>query len=114
MSGCIFCRILNKELPSTVVYEDENVMAIKDIKPQAPVHVIIFPRKHFTGMMDFDLQDKALSIALINAIQKVAEVTGIAEGGFRVINNWGKNGGQTVPHLHYHVLGGADLGEKIV
>lgn len=114
MDGCIFCKILKKELPTTVVFEDDNVLAIKDINPQAPVHVVIFPKKHFTGIMEFSGNDSELAIAMVNAIKKVAEVTGIAESGFRVINNWGNDGGQTVNHLHCHVLGGKNLGETLV
>jgi len=113
MDGCVFCKIINKELPSTVVYEDDLVLAINDIRPQAPVHVIVIPKVHINGIMEFT-DNKELAMAIINGIQKVAEAKGIAKSGFRVINNYGKDGGQTVNHVHFHVLGGRSLGETIV
>lgn len=113
MDGCVFCKIINKELPSNVVYEDDLVLAINDIRPQAPVHVIVFPKEHITGIMELK-DNKDLAMGLINAIQKVAEIKDVAKKGFRVINNYGKDGGQTVNHVHFHVLGGKILGETIV
>jgi len=114
MTDCIFCRIINKEIPSEMVYEDDNVAAFRDISPQAPVHVLVMPKKHITDILGFEEDDKALLLDLTRAIGQVAQITGIREKGFRVINNCGKAAGQTVEHVHFHVLGGRGLGEKIV
>lgn len=111
MEDCIFCKIINKEIPGDIVYEDENVLAFKDINPQAPIHIIVIPKKHVKSVLEADSE---MSVNIINAIQKIAKEQNIEEAGFRVITNCGKDAGQTVEHLHFHILAGKTLGEKIV
>ena len=108
MSDCIFCKIANHDIPSTVVYEDEQVIAFRDLEPQAPTHVLVIPKKHYANIAD-DVPAETLA-AMANAIKKVAKAEGIEESGFRVITNAGPDAGQTVPHFHMHVLGGKNLG----
>lgn len=111
---CIFCKIINNEIPSTKVYEDDFVYAFKDINPQAPVHIVIIPKKHFNSINDIDLKtDSAYIFAIFSAIQKIAEEQHL-ENGFRIINNCGRDGAQSVLHLHFHLLGGCQLSEKIL
>lgn len=114
MGDCIFCKIINKEIPSKVVYEDERAMAFNDINPVAPVHVLIVPKKHIPSMNDIGEEDADYIFAIHMAAKKVAESLGISSDGFRLINNCGKNAGQTVFHLHYHLIGGRKLGAKII
>ena len=111
---CIFCKIINKEIPATIVYEDEDVLAFKDINPQAPVHIVVIPKKHIEKITDIEKQDEAVIGKIYSVINQIAEEQGIAEDGFRVIINCGENGGQEVKHIHFHLLGGAKLGTKIV
>lgn len=107
---CIFCKIINKEIPSTIVYEDDEILAFKDITPQAPVHIIVIPKKHIGKITDIEKQDEAVIGKIYSVINKIAVEQGIAEEGFRVIINCGENGGQEVKHIHFHLLGGAKLG----
>src|SRR3989344_4434094 len=111
MISDVFCKIINGELPSNKVYEDDEFLVIKDIHPQAPIHVIIFPKKHVFGMHDAtaDMLGKAMVLA-----DKVAQQLGIDEKGYRIILNEGEHGGKLVPHFHIHLLGGKNLGPKIV
>ncbi len=111
MEDCIFCKIINKEIPGSIVYENEKVLAFNDINPQAPVHIIVIPKKHVTTIME---ADKEMSGDIINAIQEIAKQQNIDKTGFRVITNCGKDAGQTVNHLHFHILAGKQLGEKIL
>lgn len=103
---CLFCKIAGGEIPTDKVYEDEQVCAFKDINPQAPVHIIIIPKKHISSLRDISKEDEKL----LGHIQAVAAETASLypqlKGGFRVVNNCGEDGGQTVLHLHYHLLGG--------
>jgi len=109
MSDCIFCKIINKEIPSTIVYEDEDIMAFNDVNPMAPVHVLIIPKKHISGLSEISEDD----IAVVGKIQfiakKIAKEMGIEYTGYRVISNCGEDAGQTVKHLHYHLLGGKKM-----
>jgi histidine triad (HIT) family protein len=114
MENCIFCKIINREIPSTVVYEDEWTLAFNDIKPVAPIHVIIIPKTHIASVNDLDEKNAAAVAHVHLAAKKVAEKLGIAEKGYRLINNCGPDAGQTVFHLHYHLIGGLSLGEKII
>lgn len=111
----VFCKILNGELKADVVYKDDEFWVIKDIKPKAPVHLLIMPVQHFTSLEDFahGKHDGLLGRALIVA-HKVAHQTGIAKKGYRLIINEGEDGGKLVPHFHMHLLGGKRLGPKIV
>ena len=109
---CIFCKIANGELVTELVYEDDLVAAFKDMNPQGPVHVLVVPKRHYENIID-DVPAEVLK-AMADAVKVIAEKEGIAESGFRVIMNTGDAAGQTVHHLHMHVLGGRDLGEGLV
>ena len=111
MSDCIFCKIANHEIPSTVVYEDDAVIAFDDLNPQAPVHTLVVPKAHYENIID-GVPAETLA-AMANAVAEVARAKGLDQG-FRVITNTGAAAGQTVMHLHWHVLGGRDLGEDLV
>lgn len=113
MSDCIFCKIANGEIPSTIVYEDEYVTAFKDLNPQAPIHILVVPKKHYNNILDVAENDNIIS-KIYEAINKIANKEGFAKDGFRVINNCGENAGQTVMHMHFHILAGKKLGEKIL
>lgn len=112
MNDCIFCMIAAGEIPVPFVYEDDLVVAFSDAHPQAPVHVLIVPRVHYSGLGD-DVPAEVLA-ALLVATPRVAEAAGIAGSGYRVVVNTGPDAGQTVPHLHLHVLGGAAMAEGMV
>ena len=107
---CLFCKIIAGEIPSTKVYEDDKVYAFRDIHPQAPVHVLIVPRKHMDNILECDADT---ATALTDAIRAIAAQEGVAESGFRVISNCGRDGAQSVNHLHVHLLGGTQLAEKM-
>ena len=111
MEDCIFCKIINKEIPGTIVYEDEKVLAFKDINPQARIHIVVVPKEHVKSVIE--AKDRIISDIFL-AIQKIAKEQGIESTGFRVITNCGEDAGQTVNHLHFHILAGTKLGEKIV
>lgn len=106
---CLFCKIASGEIPSTKVYEDDEVLAFRDIAPQAPVHVLVIPKKHISGWYDAKDESDALLAHLMRAAALVAEKEGLVEGGFRVVSNCGEDADQTVKHLHLHVLGGRKL-----
>lgn len=108
---CIFCKIIRKELPSNIVYENEKVIAFPDINPKTPVHILIVPKEHIANINE--VKDTAIFSDLFQAVKDIAEKEGIREQGYRIIVNTGKNGGQLVDHLHMHLLGGKDLGPKI-
>jgi histidine triad (HIT) family protein len=109
MTNCIFCKIARKEIPSQVVYEDDDVFAFHDINPQAPVHIVVIPKRHIVSLLTAGDNDQSLlgKLALVSA--RVAQTLGLAENGFRVVINIGRDGGQSVEHLHYHILGGRSL-----
>lgn len=104
--SCIFCKIAAGEIPATVVYKDEQVTAFRDIHPAAPTHVLVIPNKHIASVNEAEAEDEALLGHLFVAARKIAEMDGLQENGYRVIVNTGEHGGQTVQHLHMHVLGG--------
>lgn len=110
---CIFCEIIKGNIPSTKVYEDESVIAINDLKPQMPTHILIIPKKHIACVNDITEEDVNLVGHIFFVAKKIAEKLGL-ENGYRIINNCGKNAGQTVMHLHFHMLAGSEMGEKIV
>ena len=114
MEDCVFCKIIKGEIPSTKVYEDDNVLAFKDINPVAPVHVLVIPKVHIQDLNMVDNENQKYVCECIKAIKEVAKITGIYENGYRVISNVGEDGGQVIPHLHFHVIGGKTLGDKIV
>ena len=111
--SCLFCKIIAGEIPSAKVYEDEYVYAFRDIAPQAPVHVLIVPKKHMANILELAGDDAGIADAVVKAVKIIAEQEGVAESGFRVITNCGRDGAQTVEHLHFHLLGGAALSEKM-
>ncbi|MDP9349301.1 MAG: histidine triad nucleotide-binding protein [Gemmatimonadota bacterium] len=108
-ASCIFCRIAAGEIPSPRVYEDEHLIAIRDIQPAAPVHVLVIPREHLESINDLEERHTGLAGRLLLAVKRVAEQEGVAESGYRTVINTGREGGQTVPHLHVHVLAGRQL-----
>jgi len=114
MDNCIFCKIINREIPSTVVYEDEKVLAFKDINPVAPVHILIIPKVHVGSVLELDEKNGDIVKDIHMAAKKIAVEAGVADTGFRLINNCGEEAGQTVFHLHYHLIGGVKLGPKII
>ena len=113
MNDCLFCKIINKEIPSTVVYEDDEILAFRDIHPVTPVHVLVIPKKHITSLVDLKQEDEAIIGRIYTVINEIAKKEGILDKGFRVIVNCGEDGGQEVKHLHFHLLGGKKLGTKI-
>lgn len=106
---CIFCKIVAQEIPGEKVYEDEHVYAFHDIAPAAPIHVLVIPKKHIPSLMDLQTEDQTLLGHIFAAIQKIATDLGLEKEGFRVVNNIGEKGGQTVYHIHFHLLGGRTL-----
>lgn len=114
MEDCIFCKISKGEIPSEKVYEDEEVLAFKDIHPAAPIHILVIPKKHISSIIDMKKEDEAIIGRIYSVINKIAEDIGIKEKGFRVILNCGEDGGQEVKHIHFHLLAGKKLGQKIV
>jgi len=113
MNDCLFCKIAAGEIPSTKVYEDDKALAFRDIAPQAPVHVLVIPKKHVSGWYDAKDEDDALLAHLMRVAAKVAELEGIVDSGFRVVSNCGTDAQQTVKHLHLHVLGGRTMGGEM-
>ena len=111
--NCLFCRIIAGDIPSAKVYEDEDVFAFRDINPQAPVHILVVPKKHICCAMDVNETNSVLVGKCFEAIAKIAKAEGL-ENGFRVVNNCGEDGGQSVMHLHFHLIGGTKLSEKIL
>lgn len=106
--NCIFCKIAEKKLPSDIVYEDDKVLVFRDLEPQAPVHVLIIPKIHISSIIDLDKNSSEIIPHIFNVIKKIQNKLNL-QNGFRIINNCGKFGGQTVNHLHFHVLGGKQL-----
>lgn len=113
MNDCLFCKIIAGEIPSTKVYEDEYVYAFRDINPQAPVHILVLPKQHIVCADDICEENSALVAKCFEAVSKIARAEGLLNG-YRVVNNCGEDGGQTVKHLHFHILGGEKLTEKMV
>ena len=114
MSDCIFCKIANKEIPTQAVYEDDMVIAFNDLEPQAPVHVLVIPKKHIKSLLEVNEEDSKIIAKIYEVINKIVKDMKMEEDGFRVIVNCGKDAGQEVMHLHFHLLGGKKLGDKIV
>lgn len=108
MSDCLFCKISNGEIPVDVVLETDDVMAFRDIDPQAPTHVLVIPRQHFDNVADLTREDPELSARVLGATSEVAQLETL-DHGYRVVTNVGSDGGQSVRHVHFHVLGGRGL-----
>lgn len=109
-SDCLFCKIAAGDIPADVVYESEAVIAFRDINAQAPTHVLIIPRKHIATINDIDSDDQALVGSLFSAAREIAAAEGVAEEGYRAVMNCNRAAGQTVFHIHLHLLGGRDMG----
>jgi histidine triad (HIT) family protein len=108
MNDCVFCKIGSGQIPTKVLLQDDDVLAFEDLNPQAPVHVLVIPKRHVAGLSD-PSADRALLGRIMEAAIEVARSKGILESGYRVVANTGRDGGQTVFHLHFHVLGGRHM-----
>ena len=113
MDNCLFCKIIAGDIPSTKVYEDDDVFAFRDINPQAPVHILVVPKQHICCADAVNAANSACVAKCFEAIAKIAKAEGL-DRGYRVINNCGEYGGQSVQHLHFHLVGGVKLSEKIL
>ncbi len=113
MEDCIFCKIIKGEIPSTKIYEDENVLAFKDINPAAPIHILVVPKQHIENVLEINEENKEIASNIFLAINKIAKQLGIDQNGFRVITNCGKDAGQEVMHLHFHILAGGKMGQRL-
>jgi len=109
MADCLFCRIVSQQIPATVVEETDHTLAFRDINPRAPVHVLVIPKEHIASLMEFTPEHGAILSEIHQTIQKVARKEKIDGTGFRLVVNTGKDSGQAVSHVHYHVLGGRGL-----
>lgn len=109
MADCIFCGIVEGTIPSEKLYEDEHVVAFRDIHAQAPVHILVIPKKHIPSVQDLGEEDGFLIAQIFSVINRLAKEQGLSEKGFRIVNNCGDEGGQTVYHIHFHLLGGRSL-----
>jgi histidine triad (HIT) family protein len=110
MSDCLFCKIVEKTIPAKIVHEDDQTLAFDDINPQAPVHTLVIPKRHAVSIQDLGESDQPLLARLLLTCTKVAKAKGLADPGFRLVANTGRDGGQTVFHLHFHVMGGRHMG----
>jgi len=110
---CIFCKIIAGEIPADIVYQDKEIIAFRDIKPKAPLHLIIIPRKHIPSLDQLKESDAALVGRMVAIANKLAKDEGVAEKGYRLAINCGTEGGQLVPHLHIHLLGGRQLSDSL-
>ena len=110
MAECLFCAIVAGEIPATTVLETDRILAFRDIDPQAPIHVLVIPKEHHTDLAALAATDGALLGEVINGAHRVAADEGVSETGYRVVFNTGEHAGQTVPHVHAHLLGGRSLG----
>lgn len=110
MSDCLFCKIIKGEIPSNKVYEDELVYAFYDIDPQAPTHFLVVPKEHIASALEIDDKNSHIVGYVFKVVAKLAKELGFADEGYRIVNNCGKDGGQTVGHLHFHILAGRNLG----
>ena len=108
MTDCLFCKIIAGDIPSTKVYEDETVFVFRDINPQAPTHILVIPKTHISGCNGVTADNSAVVAHIFEVIPQIAKAEGLANG-YRVVSNCGADAGQTVPHLHFHILGGKPL-----
>ena len=114
MEDCVFCKIIKGKIPSEKVYEDDKVLAFKDINPAAPIHVLVIPKEHVENVLEINEGNNEMISDIFLAINKIAKQLGIEDDGFRIINNCGKDAGQEVMHLHFHLLAGGKMGPKII
>jgi len=108
MTDCLFCKIVAEEIPSTKVYEDEMILAFRDIAPQAPTHILVIPKNHIGSVNEITGENSAVVAHIFKTIPQIAAAEGLT-GGYRVVSNCGADAGQTVHHLHFHILGGREL-----
>lgn len=113
MENCLFCKIISGDIPSTKVYEDDLVYAFRDINPQAPVHVLVVPKKHISSMAAIDEASDEELAACLRACRLIALQEGLGDSGFRIVSNAGKDACQSVPHLHFHILGGVQMTDQM-
>lgn len=111
---CLFCKIAAKQIPSSKVYEDSEVYAFKDIHPVAPVHIIVIPKVHIESVNDLNEKNSKYVQKVLEVIPKIAKIAMVDRKGYRVITNVGEDAGQTVKHLHFHIIGGKKLGDKLL
>lgn len=111
---CLFCKIIAGDIPAKKVYENEYVLAFEDISPMAPVHVLIIPKKHIKDLNAISKENIDDIKNVMNAIKEVAKICGVYDSGYKIISNTGRDGGQEVPHLHFHLLGGKKINQKII
>lgn len=109
---CVFCKIVSGEIPAKKAYEDEKILAFHDLRPQAPVHILVIPKKHIASLEDVDTSNSSIVGYIFENIPKIACIAGVCNG-YRVICNCGEDGRQTINHLHFHILGGASLPENM-
>jgi histidine triad (HIT) family protein len=109
MSDCLFCKIIAKTIPATIVHEDDQVLAFRDISPKAPTHILIIPKKHIATLNDIENDDKNLLGHMITTAKQLAKADGLADDGYRLVINCNEDGGQTVFHIHLHLLGGRQM-----
>ena len=109
MTDCLFCRLANHEIPASIVYEDERVLAFNDINPQAPTHVLVIPKRHIASLNEISVEDDQLLGELVRRAAAIAKERGLAAGGFRTVFNTNRDAGQTVFHIHLHLLGGRSM-----
>lgn len=114
MTDCVFCKIINREIPAKIVYEDENIIAFDDINKSAPIHILVIPKEHIESALGINEDNTKIIGQMHIAINYIAKQQGFDKTGFRLINNCGEDAGQIVKHLHYHILAGKDLGSKIL
>ena len=110
---CIFCNIVDGKIPSDVIFQDEKVIAFRDINPQSPMHMLVIPKKHFTSLVDITQEEIPLIGHMVVVANQLARDKGISETGYRLVINIGKQGGQLVPHLHLHIMGGRQLSGQL-
>jgi histidine triad (HIT) family protein len=109
MSECLFCKIINREIPASIVYEDQRVLAFNDINPQAPTHVLVIPRRHIASLNEMSVEDDLLVGEVVRRAAAIAKERGLSAGGYRTVFNTNRDAGQTVFHIHLHLLGGRSM-----
>jgi len=116
MNDCIFCKIIAGDIPATIVYQDEWLVAFRDIHPAAPAHLLIVPRTHVDDILGLAARADGIELfgAVLRALPAITATAGVAASGFRLINNCGIDGGQTIQHVHFHLIGGRMLGERLL
>ena len=114
MTNCIFCKIIEGEIPCSKVLENDHFVVFQDVNPVAPVHVLVVPKMHFSNLNELFMKEPELSGKILSIINETASKLGVIESGYRLIMNSGENGGQTVGHLHFHLIGGTKLNNKLV